>query len=215
MTGQPRNEDEMATNTQRANAEISEMLENGEIERGFDEDDDMPEADSLEEYREKKAQERNEDEKSDEEKLAELREFKENSDAFDEVEEIAEENEQATVEDYDMVRNKNKDETEMHVTENGDVETFTRDEWENERSARTRVWDRLERNGGVYVRIAHWFKDADVNKVKTGKGFYGKKTDETDKAYQFEVQPGNENHNAETERVWVPKKAAQVYELKE
>ena len=195
MTGQPATEDERTEATQKANAELSKMLENGEITKGFDDEEES-------------------DEKTDDEKLAELREAKENG-LFDEVEQIAEENEQATADEYDMVRNKN-DETEMVVTDNDgdDEQTFTRDEWEAERSARTRVWDRLERDGGMYVRVARWFNDADVNKVKTGQGFYGHKAGETDKAFKFEVAPNNENHAATVETVWVPKRAVRTHELK-
>lgn len=105
------------------------------------------------------------------------------------------------------------DETEMVVEENDETTTYTRDEWENERGARTRTWDRLERNGGSFVRVAHWFRDPDMNKVSSGRGFYGHKIGETEKALQFEVPPTANNHNAEEETVWIPKKAARVHTL--
>lgn len=184
MTGQPKTEDELAKNTQKANAELSKMLENGEITKGFDDEEES-------------------DEKTRDEKLEELREFKDNNE--DLYEDNGNGGQQIAVSD---------DETEMHVTEDGEMETFTREEWEERRDARTRVWERLARNGGVYVRVARWFNNADVNKVRTGRGFYAEKADETDKAFKFTVSPRDGNHNAGTETVWVPKKAVQLYELK-
>ena len=193
MTGQPATEDERTEATQKANAELSKMLEDGEITKGFDDEEES-------------------DEKADDEKLAELREAKENG-LFDEVEKIAEENEQATTDEYDMVRNKN-DETEMVVTDNdGETTTYTRDEWDNERGTRMRTWRRMERDGLMFVRVARWFNDEDVNKVQTGRGFYGHKVGETDKALKFEV-PVESTHTAEAEAVWVPKKAVRTHELR-
>ena len=195
MTGQPATEDERTEATQKANAELSKMLEDGEITKGFDDEEEG-------------------DEKTDDEKLAELREAKENG-FFDGIEEIVDENEQATTDEYDMVRNKNDDsETEMVVTDNdGEATTYTRDEWDNERGTRMRTWKRMERDGLMFVRVARWFKDEDVNKVQTGRGFYGHKVGETDKALKFEV-PVESTHTAEAETVWVPKKAVRTHELK-
>jgi len=198
MTGQPETQEEFAEANRRANKSMNdnvpEDIKNHPLTKDSLKDDDT-------------------EEKSDDEKLAELREAKERGD-FDELEEIAEENEQAPVWEASTVRNKNDDGTEMHVTEDGETQTFTREEWESRRDTRTRTWDRLERNGGMYVRVAHWFTDADVNKVTTGNGFFGHKVGETEKALKFEVNPSNENHNAEVETVWVPKKAARTHELK-
>jgi len=195
MTGQPKTEEELMNATQKANAELSKMLENGEITKGFDDEDEN-------------------DEKTREEKREEMREFKENSEAWDELKELEEEHEQATTEDYNMVRNKNKDEKEMKVVDDsGEVHTLTREDVENRRDVQTRVWDRLERNGGVFVRVARWFNDAEINKVKTGRGFYGQEVGETEKALQIEVSAEDGNHNAGTETVWIPKKAATTYEL--
>lgn len=201
MTGQPATEDERTEATQKANAELSKMLESGEITKGFD--------DGEEEEEEEES-----GEKTNDEKLAELREAKENG-LFDGVEEIVEENEQATTDEYDMVRNKNDDsETELVVTDGDTEQTFTREEWDARRDTRMRTWKRMARDGTMFVRVARWFNDADVNKVQTGRGFYGYKTGETDKAFKFEVSADDGNHNAETEMVWVPKKAVKVYELR-
>lgn len=141
------------------------------------------------------------DDKSDEEKVADVREFRENI------------REQGNDELGVYGDPQTDDETELVVTEDGETTTYTRDEWENTRGARTQTWNRLERNGGVFVRVKHWFDDADVNKVTTGRGFYAEQTDETEKAVQFKVSADGGNHNAGTETVWVPKKAVQVYEL--
>ena len=142
------------------------------------------------------------EEKTDDEKLDELRKFRQT--ARDEGnDKIGAYGEPQT-----------DDDTEMVVSDGDDEQTFTRDEWEAERSARTRVWDRLERDGGMYVRVARWLNNADVNKVKTGQGFYGHKVGETDKALKLEVQPNNENHAATVETVWVPKSAVRTHQLK-
>jgi len=97
----------------------------------------------------------------------------------------------------------------------GETQTFTREEWDSRRDTRTRVWDRLERNGGVYVRVARWFNDSDVNAVKVGQGIYAEKVDETDKAYKFLCKVNSENHTAESREVWIPKKAARVHRIKD
>lgn len=199
MTGQPKTEDELTNATQRANKELSE---------------DVPEDIKNHPLTKDSLKDDETDEQTREEKLEELREFKENSEAWDELKELEEEHEQATTEDYNMVRNKNKDEKEMKVVDDsGEVHTLTRAEVENRRDVQTRVWDRLERNGGMYVRVARWLNDAEINKVKTGRGFYGQKVGETQKALQFEVTADDGNHNAGTETVWVPKKAVQTHEL--
>ena len=188
MTGQPATVEELTKANQRAdktmNDDVPEDIKNHPLTKESLKDDDT-------------------DEKTDDEKLAELREFKENNP--DLYEDNGKGGQQIAVSD---------DEPEMEVTENGETETLTRDEWDERRDTRTRVWDRLARNGGVYVRVARWFNDADVNKVRTGRGFYAEKTDETDKAFKFTVSARGGNHNAGTETVWVPKKAVQVYELK-
>jgi hypothetical protein len=101
----------------------------------------------------------------------------------------------------------------MVVTDtDGETATYTRDEWEAERGTRARTWDRMERGGLMFVRVARWFNDEDVNKVQTGRGFYGHKVGETDKALKFEV-PVESTHTAEAETVWVPKKAVRTHEL--
>ena len=194
MTGQPATLDELEAANKRADNDVGP--------KGFDEDDDMPEADSLEEYRAKKAEQRNE--KSDDEKLEELREFKENNP--DLYEDNGKGGQQIAVSD---------DETEMVVTDNdGETTTYTRDEWDNERGTRARTWKRMARTGLMFVRVARWFNDTDVNKVQTGRGFYGHKVGETDKALKFEV-PADSTHTAEAETVWLPKKAVRTHELKE
>jgi hypothetical protein len=183
MTGQPKTDEELTNATQNANAELSEQLANGEIERGFDDEDDS--------------------EKTDDEKLDELRNFRENA------------REQAN-DEIGAYGEPQTDETEMEVEDyDGETYTYTREEWKADRSTRTRVWDRLERNGGVYVQIAHWFSDPDVNAVKVGKGFYAEKVDETDKAYKFVCEANSENHTAESREVWMPKKAARIHRLKD
>lgn len=198
MTGQPKTDEELTNAVQEANKNMT---------------DDVPEDIKNHPLTKESLKDGEGDEKSEEEKLKELRAAKERGE-FDELEQIAEENEQATSDEYDMVRNKNEDNTGMHVAEDNETQTFTREEWESRRDTRTRTWDRLERNGGMYVRVAHWFTDADVNKVTTGNGFFGHKVGESKKALKFEVNPSNENHNAEVETVWVPKKAVRTHELK-
>jgi len=181
MTSQPATDEELTNATQNANAELSKMLENGDIERGFNDD---------------------EDEQTDDEKLAELREFKENNQ--DLYEDNGKGGQQIAVSD---------DETEMVVTDNdGETTTYTREEWDNERGTRMRTWKRMERTGTMFVRVARWFNDTDVNKVQTGRGFYGHKVGETEKALKFEV-PVESTHTAEAETVWVPKKAVRTHEL--
>jgi len=106
------------------------------------------------------------------------------------------------------------DEQTMEVTEDDDTEEISRDEWDSRRDTRTRMWDRLERNGGMYVRVPRWFNDADVNKVTSGRGFFGSKVGETDDALKVEAQPTGNNHNAEAETVWVPKSVVRTYEFK-
>jgi len=183
MTGQPATEDERTEATQKANAELSKMLENGEITKGFDDGEDS-------------------DEKTDDEKLAELREFKKNNQ--DLYEDNGKGGQQIAVED---------DETEMVVTDNdGQTTTYTRDEWDNERGTRMRTWKRMERDGLMFVRVARWFNNEDMKRVQTGRGFYGHKVGETDKALKFEV-PGGEGLSAQAETVWVPKKAVRTHEL--
>lgn len=185
MTGQPKTDEELTKATQRANKNMN---------------DDVPE-DIKNHPLTKDSLKDDTDEKSDDEKLEELREFKDNNqDLYDDLEEAVEEAQE--------------DDTEMLVTEDGDTQTITREEWESRRDTKARTWNRLERNGGVFVRVAHWLNDADVNKVKTGRGFFGHKVGETEKALKFEVKPSNENHNAEVETVWVPKKAVRTHELK-
>jgi hypothetical protein len=180
MTGQPATEDERTDATQKANAELSKMLENGDIERGFNDD---------------------EDEQTDEEKIQELRDFRQT--ARDEGnDELGVYGEPQT-----------DDETEMVVTDNdGETTTYTRDEWDNERGTRMRTWKRMERDGLMFVRVARWFNNEDMNRVQTGRGFYGHKVGETDKALKFEV-PGGEGLSAQAETVWVPKKAVRTHEL--
>ena len=202
MTGQPATQDELAKANQRANKtmndDVPDDIKNHPLTKESLKDDD---ADA--------------DEKSDDEKLSELREAKENG-LFDGIEEIIEENDQATTDEYDMVRNKNADsETELVVTDGDTEQAFTREEWDARRDTRMRTWKRMARDGAMFVRVARWFNDADVNKVQTGRGFYGHKVGETDKAFKFEVSADNGNHNAETETVWVPKKAVRVYELRD
>jgi hypothetical protein len=191
MTGQPETLDEL----QAANKRADNTVES----KGFDDNDNMPEADSLEEYRAKKEERRNE--KSDDEKLAELREFKETV------------REQGNDELGVYGEPQTDDETTMTVTdENGDTQELTEEEVNSRRDVRERTWKLLDRKGGMYVKVAHWFNDADVNKVKSGRGFHGFKTDETEKALQIEV-PGTQGRTASDETVWVPKKAVQTYEL--
>jgi len=196
MTGQPETQEEFAEANRRANKSMNdnvpEDIKNHPLTKDSLKDDDT-------------------EEKSDDEKLAELREAKERGD-FDELEEIAEENEQAPVWEASTVRNKN-DDTEMAVTEDGETTTYSREEWNARRDTNVRTWERLERNGGMYVRVAHWFNDADVNKVQNGRGFFGHKVGETEKAFQFEVGVDS-THTAESETVWVPKKAVWVCELR-
>jgi len=192
MTGQPETLDEL----QAANKRADNTVES----KGFDDDDNMPEADTLEEYRAKKEERRNE--KSDDEKLAELREFKENNQ--DLYEDNGKGGQQIAVSD---------NEETMEVTdENGDTQELTREEVNSRRDVRERTWKLLDRKGGMYVKVAHWFNDADVNKVKSGRGFHGFKVGETEKALQIEV-PGTQGRTASDETVWVPKKAVQTYEL--
>jgi len=103
----------------------------------------------------------------------------------------------------------------MHVTEDGETEDVFKVDWFDRRDTRDSVWKRLERNPEqCYVRVANWFNDATINKV-TGstQGFYGEKVDETEKAYQFKTQASG--HSAGTETFWMPKKAAQLYELEQ
>jgi len=159
MTGQPRTTDSLTKAVQDAN-----KLDD-DIEKGFDDDDDMPEADTLEEYRAKKAARRNDD-----------------------------------------------DDTEMQVTKDGETTTHTKDEWDDKRRSVKRIWNRLDRKGGVYVAVEHWFNDAKMNKVKSGRGFHAEITDETEKAYQFSVG-ATEGQSPTGETVWVPKKAVTVYKL--
>jgi len=105
------------------------------------------------------------------------------------------------------------DETTMAVTdESGDTHELTEEEVNSRRDVRERTWKLLDRKGGMYVKVAHWFNDADVNKVKSGRGFHGFKVGETEKALQIEV-PGTQGRSASKETVWVPKKAATVYKL--
>jgi len=186
-TGQPKTDDELTNATQRANKKMNEEETPEDIKNHPLTKDSLKDDECDEE---------------DDEKLEELREFKKNN--SDLYEDNGKGGKQIAV----------NDDKEMKVEDfDGETITFTQDEWENDRSTRTRIWRRLERNGGVYVKVAHWFNDSDVNKVKTGSGFMAEITNSTEKAYQFEVSPNNENHNAETETVWVPKKAARVHRL--
>lgn len=185
MTGQPNTDEELTNATQRANKSMN---------------DDIPEdiknhpltKDSLK------------DDASDDKSLEELREFRET---------VREEgNDELGV----YGEPQTDDEKEMIVTDGDkEVQRFTREEWDKRRDTRMQTWDRLERNGGKFVRVARWFNDSDVNKVKTGRGFYGTLVEETEKALAFEVTAEGGNHNASTEMVWIPKKAVQVYELSE
>jgi len=187
MTGQPKADDELTNATQKANAELSKMLENGDIERGFNDNDEEQAC-----------------EKTDDQKLEELREFKENND--DLYEDNGKGGQQIAVSD------ENGDEITMEVTEDGETQEFTRDEWDARRDTRTRTWERLARDGGMYVRVPRWLNDTDVNKVTSGRGFYGHKVGETDKAIKLEVQTDS-THTAEAETVWVPKSVVRTYEL--
>jgi hypothetical protein len=115
------------------------------------------------------------------------------------------------VEDYDMVRRRG--EKVMVVVDGDETHTFTREEWEGERGTRPRTWDRMARDGTMFVRVPAWFDDEDVNKVRTGRGFYGHKVGETDEAFKFEV-PVESTHTAEAETVWVPKSVVRTHELR-
>lgn len=133
------------------------------------------------------------------------------TDAWAELKEIEETVDQNT---GSGINTSEDDEKEMKVVDDsGEVHTLTQEEVENRRDVQTRVWNRLERNGGMFVRVAQWFNDAEINKVKTGRGFYGQKVGETEKALQIEVSAEDGNHNAGAETVWIPKKAATTYEL--
>jgi len=184
MTGQPEGEDEMAKATQRANKELTE---------------DVPE-----------------DIKNDE---LTRESMKDNSDTEDAIETLRDECEkienklESEGKSINTGSNVNN-EKEMHVTEDGETQTFTKSEWAELRGSQGRVWDGIKRRDAtVYVKTAHWFTDADTNKVSVGDGFYGKVADETEKAYQFEVSADNGNHNGSTETFWVPKSACRVHKL--
>lgn len=187
MTGQPATDEELTNAVQEANKTMN---------------DDVPEDIKNHPLTKDSLKDDDTDEKSDDEKLEELREFRKTA------------REQGNDKIGAYGEPQTDDDTEMVVTDGDGEQTFTRDEWEAERSARTRVWDRLERNGGMFVRVAHWFNDSDVNKVKSGRGFFGHKVGETDKALKFEVSADDGNHNATVETVWVPKKAVRTHELK-
>jgi len=187
MTGQPATAEELTKANQRADKKMN--------------NEEVPEDIKNHPLTKESLKDGGTEEKSRDEKLEELREFKENNqDLYDGLEEA--------------VAEAKEDDTEMHVTEDGETTTYTRDEWENERGTRARTWDRLERNGGMFVRVADWFTDTDVRKVKTGRGFFGHKVGETDKALKFEIG-ANEGHTADVETVWVPKSAVRTHELKE
>jgi len=184
MTGQPETEEELTNATQKANAEISKMLENGDIERGFNDE------------------EQTDDEKSDNEKLEELREFVgNNQDLF---EDNGKGGQQIAVNDTE--------ETTMEITEDGETQEMTREEFKSRPDTNSRTWDRLARNGGMFVRVPHWFNDVEVNKVRNGRGFFGHKVGETDKALNLEVDVES-THTAEAETVWVPKSVVRTYKL--
>lgn len=132
----------------------------------------------------------------------ELQEWKEdNQDLYDNLNEAVEE------------AQSNNEQT-MVVTEDGETEEISQDEWNSRRDTRTRMWNRLERNGGIYVRVPQWFNNADVNKVTSGRGFFGDKVGETDDALKVEAQVTRNNHTAEAETVWVPKSVVRTYKLK-
>jgi len=106
------------------------------------------------------------------------------------------------------------DERQIEVTESGETENYTREEWEERPDTRIRTWERMARSGNMFVRVADWFSSEDVNRVQTGRGFYGHKAGETEKALKFNV-PAREGHTAEPEVVWVPKKAVRTHKLTE
>jgi len=188
MTGQPKTDEELTNATQRANKKMNE--------------EDTPE-DIKNHPLTKDSLKDDEDDKTDDEKLEELREFKKNNQ--DLYEDNGKGGQQIAVSD--------KEETAMEVTEDGETTAYTREEWDSERGAKTRIWDRLERFGGSYVKVAHWFSDSDVNAVKVGDGFYGEKMDETEKAYKFVCESNSQNHTAESREVWVPKSAVRTHTL--
>jgi len=177
MTSQPATDEELTNATQNANAELNKMLENGDIERGFDD----------------------EDEQTDEDKIEDLRDFRE---------QVREEGN----DELGVYGEPQTDEPEMEVTENGETETYTRDEWDARPDTRMRTWKRMARDDLMFVRVARWFNNEDMNRVQTGRGFYGDKVGETDKALKFEV-PVGEGLSAQAETVWVPKKAVRTHEL--
>lgn len=185
MTQQPKTEEELTRANRRANKkddDVPEDIKNHPLTRESLKDDDTEDDD-------------------DNDNLEELREFRET---------VREEgNDELGV----YGEPQTDDETTMTVTdENGDTQELTEDEVSKRRDVRERTWKLLDRKGGLYIKVAHWFNDGDVNKVKSGRGFHGFKADETEKALKIEV-PGHQGHTAETETVWVPKKAAQTYEL--
>jgi len=184
MTGQPRTQDELTKANQRAAKE---------------DDDDVPE--DIKNHPLTRESLKDDDTEDDDDKLEELREFKETV------------REQGNDKLGVYGEPQTDDETTMTVTdENGDTQELTEEEVNSRRDVRERTWKLLDRKGGMYVKVAHWFNDADVNKVKSGRGFHGFKTDETEKALQIEV-PGTQGRTASDETVWVPKKAVQTYEL--
>jgi len=115
--------------------------------------------------------------------------------------------------------NKLDDDTEkgfdpiMKVTEAGDTRKVFKVDWMDTAGFKDSVFKRLERNPEqCYVRVAHWFNSKETNKA-TGetKGFFGKLTRETEKAFQFETN--GSGHGAGSETFWMPKKAATVCEI--
>jgi len=186
MTGQPRTQDELAEANHRANKdddEVPEDIKNHPLTRESLKDDDSDDDDTLEE----------------------LREFKET------VREQG--NDELGVYGEPQTDDDSDDETTMVVTdESGDEHELTREDVETRRDVRDRTWKMLERKGGVFVKVAHWFDDEDVRKAKTGRGFHGRKTDETEKAIQFTTD-SQQGHTADEQTLWIPKKAVQTYEL--
>jgi len=189
MTGQPKTEEELAEANRRANEsddEVPEDIKNHPLTRESLKDDDSDD--------------------SDDDNLEELREFRETV-REQGNDEIGVYGEPQTDDDND------DDETTMVVTdESGDEHELTQEDVETRRDVRDRTWKMLERKGGVFVKVAHWFDDEDVRKVKTGRGFHGRKTDETEKAIQFTTD-SQQGHTADEQTLWIPKKAVQTYKL--
>jgi len=185
MTGQPKTEEELTNATQEANKTMN---------------DDVPEDIKNHPLTKESLKDDDTDEKTDDEKLQELREFRETT------------REQGNDRIGAYGEPQTDDEQTIEVTEDGETQEFTRDEFKARRDTNNQTWNRLARNGGMFVRVPRWFNDEDVNKVRQGRGFFGHKVGETDKALKLEVNVES-THTAEAETVWVPKSVVRTYEL--